>query len=79
MGENSFWYRPTRVVPDQRPLNGRVCVCVLSNFPGGNAGGGACGLVTALLRMFHLSVYNYHGCQHVCVTVCYAVDNKVSG
>ena len=28
MGESSFWYRPTRVVPDQRPLNGRVCVCV---------------------------------------------------
>jgi len=22
-GESSFWYRPTRVVPDQRPLNGR--------------------------------------------------------
>jgi len=21
-GESSFWYRPTRVVPDQRPLNG---------------------------------------------------------
>jgi len=21
-----FWYRPTRVVPDQRPLNGCVCV-----------------------------------------------------
>jgi len=21
----SFWYRPTRVVPDQRPLNGRCC------------------------------------------------------
>ena len=32
MGECFFWYRPTRVVPDQRPLNGcvcvRVCVCV---------------------------------------------------
>ena len=32
MGESSFWYRPTRVVPDQRPLNGRcfglVCACV---------------------------------------------------
>ena len=40
MGESSFWYRPTRVVPDQRPLNGRRrrhspgkgplngCVCV---------------------------------------------------
>jgi len=26
-GESSFWYRPTRVVPDQRPLNGR---CLLS-------------------------------------------------
>jgi len=22
-GESSCWYRPTRVVPDQRPLNGR--------------------------------------------------------
>ena len=27
MGECSFWYRPTRVVPDQRPLNGRRCCC----------------------------------------------------
>ena len=25
-GECFFWYRPTRVVPDQRPLNGCVCV-----------------------------------------------------
>ena len=23
-----FWYRPTRVVPDKKPLNGCVCVCV---------------------------------------------------
>jgi len=23
-----FWYRPTQVVLDQRPLNGCVCVCV---------------------------------------------------
>jgi len=28
VGESSFWYRPTRVVPDQRPLNGRCCCCV---------------------------------------------------
>ena len=28
MGESSFWYRPTRVVPDQRPLNGRCCCCI---------------------------------------------------
>jgi len=27
VGECFFWYRPTRVVPDQRPLNGWVCVC----------------------------------------------------
>ena len=30
MGESSFWYRPTRVVPDQRPLNGRCCCCCYS-------------------------------------------------
>ena len=28
VGEYFFWYRPTRVVPYQRPLNGCVCVCV---------------------------------------------------
>ena len=27
MGECIFGYRPTRVVPDKRPLNGCVCVC----------------------------------------------------
>jgi len=30
VGESSFWYRPTRVVPDQRPLNGRCCCCCCS-------------------------------------------------
>ena len=29
VGECFFWYRPTQVVPDQRPLNGCVCVCVI--------------------------------------------------
>ena len=28
VGECFFWYWPTRVVPDQRPLNGCVCVSV---------------------------------------------------
>jgi len=30
VGECFFWYRPTRVVPDQRPLNGRRrrCCCL---------------------------------------------------
>ena len=32
MGECFFWYRPTRVVPDQRPLNGCVCKFFF-NFP----------------------------------------------
>ena len=27
VGECFFWYWPTRVVPDQRPLNGRCCCC----------------------------------------------------
>jgi len=27
-----FWYRPTRVVPDQRPLNGRCCYVIQMNF-----------------------------------------------
>ena len=27
MGECFFWYRPTRVVPDKRPLNGCCCCC----------------------------------------------------
>ena len=26
-GECFFWYRPTRVVPDKRPLNGCCCYC----------------------------------------------------
>jgi len=30
VGESSFWYRPTRVVPDQRPLNGRCCCCCIA-------------------------------------------------
>ena len=25
-----FWYRPTRVVPDKGPLNGCVCVCIVT-------------------------------------------------
>ena len=33
MGESSFWYRPTRVVPDQRPLNGRCCCCCKTDRP----------------------------------------------
>ena len=27
VGECFFWYRPTRIVPDQRPLIGRCCCC----------------------------------------------------
>ena len=27
VGECFFWYRPTRVVPDQQPLNGCCCCC----------------------------------------------------
>jgi len=32
VGECFLWYRPTRVVPDQRPLNGRCCCCCLRDW-----------------------------------------------
>jgi len=32
VGESSFWYRPTRVVPDQRPLNGRLLLLAKFDF-----------------------------------------------
>ena len=32
VGECFFWYRPARVVPDKRPLNGCVCVCVITRL-----------------------------------------------
>jgi len=32
VGECFFWYRPTRVVLDQRPLNGCVCVLLMMLF-----------------------------------------------
>jgi len=32
VGECFFWYRPTRVVPDQRPLNGRCCCSSVSRL-----------------------------------------------
>ena len=37
MGESSFWCRPTRVVPDQRPLNGRCCLSYSSVDIGASA------------------------------------------
>ena len=34
MGECFFWYRPTRVVPDQRPLTVVVVVVVRNHYIG---------------------------------------------
>jgi len=36
VGECFFWYRPTRVVPDQRPLNGHCCCCCNSVLQAGH-------------------------------------------
>jgi len=37
VGECFFWYRPTRVVPDQRPLNGRcITATVIIGFYAAN-------------------------------------------
>ena len=60
MGECFFWYRPTRVVPDQRPLNGCVCVCVC---------------VLSFLRSFvHPSIHLSIGLCQVTLTACYVAD-----
>jgi len=37
VGECSFWYRPTRVVPDQRPLNGGCCIVFQEDKSGNGA------------------------------------------
>jgi len=42
VGECSFWYRPTRVVPDQRPLNGRCCCCCILLNSGSDLSFGCC-------------------------------------
>jgi len=36
VGECSFWYRPTRVVLDKKPLNSCVCANDVVTRPGDN-------------------------------------------
>ena len=57
MGECFFWYRPTRVVPDKRPLNGCVCVCVCVR---------ACACVCVRVRVR----VRARACACVCVCAC---------
>ena len=47
MGECFFWYRPTRVVPDQRPLNGRCCLLLY--------------VIMTYDRDLHIKKVNQHG------------------
>jgi len=56
-GESSFWYRPTRVVPDQRPLNGRCCCrCYAAYYI--DVSQYYCCLTPVLLIIFNCSVIN---------------------
>ena len=50
MGESSFWYRPTRVVPDQRPLNGRCCCCWIAIAEGRGLAKGEVGMASIDLK-----------------------------
>ena len=72
MGESSFWYRPTRVVPDQRPLNGRCCCCmVMSLWP--------CFLAQPVDAACHYRRRAFWACVYVCVLgtpVSYAKTDK---
>ena len=70
VGECFFWYRPTRVVPDKRPLNGCVCVCVRACVH-------AC--VRACVRVCNASVnladrHSEHLIYQLCFRVC--TDSK---
>jgi len=62
VGESSFWYRPTRVVPDQRPLNGRCCCCCCcySIFPFTCLDLGHCYCLTLyILFLIHFNICIY--------------------
>ena len=52
MGESSFWYRPTRVVPDQRPLNGRCSLRFSGNI--------------SPMTGFFLTFYMLIACSNLC-------------
>ena len=64
MGESSFWYRPTRVVLDQRPLNGRCCVVVPAHLgsPGQRAVKRVCVCATDVV----FCISSVHVCHRVC-------------
>jgi len=58
VGESSFWYRPTRVVPDQRPLNGRCWHLVL------------CCYFSIRFALFHNDIRaSCNICNHICQVV----------
>ena len=62
MGECFFWYRPTRVIPDKRPLNGGVCVCAcVRACVRARARARACACACARARV--------RACVHACVCV----------
>ena len=73
VGECSFWYRPTRVIPDQRPLNGRrCCCCSLTIEPIPVTYLATCPLSsTAALLLDKMSVtHHYHHCCSLSVVFC---------
>ena len=58
-----FWYRPTRVVLDQRPLNGCVCVCISTAVPlyGHGGRGSNMGARSPKVKIFCFPCSNRHG------------------
>jgi len=52
VGECFFWYRPTWVVPDQRPLNSCVCVCIMFTL-------GIIELCAKILQIMHNDFKDY--------------------
>jgi len=61
VGECFFWYWPTRLVPDQRPLNGCVCVCACAC---------ACARACTCVRVCVWNMEQLHGTKADCTVNC---------
>ena len=73
VGECFFWYWPTRVVPDQRPLNRRCCCCrnlFIINRPLNTGMGWAVKKLqtsettAGVLRIYHHTIVTLQSLQH---------------
>jgi len=79
VGECFFWYRPTRVVPDQRPLNGRCCCCSRCGLRTGAIGNlSADGNIPSTSRKKKPAVRKRSAVMNLTVCLCVCVSVSLS-